>query len=187
VLCNFKCLQCVYADCINEDSPMTLEERYFINDEEADLKSEMGEQIIPELGMKRYIHNRPDKHAYIKARNAEYEQKRKGRPDRVLQKKKQYLRHREAKIEYQKAYYSKYKDEILAKHKSLYEENKDEINAKRRERYKEKHPPKVKQTIEERRAKQKIYREKNREEINRKKREAYYRKKGEANADNKDQ
>lgn len=170
---------------MNEDAPMTLDERSFISQEEHSLK-ELEPHVIPELGMQRYIHKRPDKEAYQKARDAEYEAKRKGRPDRVACKKRQYQRHREDKLKYQKKYYDEHKDEILAKQKSLYEENKDEINAKRREARRLKHPPKPKQTYEEKLARNRQYRLEHRDEINRKKREAYHRKKGEIIADNKE-
>lgn len=135
-ICDMKCLECKFKDCINEDD-MTLEERSFSKQYETSLKKSLQPQVIPELGMQRYIHNRPDKEAYIKARNAEYEAKRKGRPDRVACKKRQYQKHREEKLAYQKSYYEKHKEEILARQKANYEANKEEINRRRRERRKE--------------------------------------------------
>ena len=136
-VCNMDCLNCIYDDCIN-DEDMTLEERKFSAEYENSIKKETQQQIIPELGMTRYIHNRPDKEAYIKARNAEYEAKRKGRADRVECKKRQYQRHREEKLAYQKDYYEKYKDEKKVYQKLYYEAHKEEINRKRREKRKEK-------------------------------------------------
>ena len=135
-ICDMRCLHCKFSDCINE-SAMTLEERSFSKQYETSLKKSLQPQVIPELGMQRYIHNRPDKEAYIKARNAEYEAKRKGRPDRVACKKRQYQKHREEKLAYQKSYYEKHKEEILARQKANYEANKEEINRRRREKRKE--------------------------------------------------
>ena len=66
------CIHCKFNDCIN-DGAMTLEEREFSKEYETCLKKSLQPQVIPELGMQRYIHNRPDKEAYEKARNAEYE------------------------------------------------------------------------------------------------------------------
>lgn len=136
-ICDMRCLECKFSDCIN-DRDMTLEERQYSREYECSLKKEFQPQVIPELGMQRYIHNRPDKEAYIKARNAEYEEKRKGRPDRVACKKRQYQRHREEKLAYQKTYYKEHKEEILARQKAKYEANKEEINKQRREKRKEK-------------------------------------------------
>ena len=133
-VCDMRCLECKFSDCINY-SVMTLEERSFSKQYETSLKKSLQSQVIPELGMQRYIHNRPDKEAYIKARNAEYEAKRKGRSDRVACKKRQYQRHREEILSYQKSYYEQHKEEILARQKSIYEANKEEINRKRREVY----------------------------------------------------
>lgn len=112
---------------------MTLEERQYSREYECSLKKELEPQVIPELGMTRYIHNRPDKQAYTKARDAEYEAKRKGRPDRAECKKRQYQRHREEKLKYQKSYYEEHKDEILARQKAKYEANKEEKRAKKGE------------------------------------------------------
>lgn len=136
-ICNMDCLHCQFSDCIN-NSDMTLEERQYSKEYETSLKKEIEPKIIPELGMRRYIHNRPDKEAYVKARNAEYEEKRKGRADRLECKKRQYQRHKEEKLAYQKSYYEQHKDEILAKQKAKYEANKEEINRRRRELRKEK-------------------------------------------------
>ena len=136
-ICDMDCIHCKFSDCIN-DGVMTLEEREFSKEYETCLKKSLHPQVIPELGMQRYIHNRPDKEAYEKARNAEYEAKRKGRPDRVACKKRQYQRHREEKIAYQKKYYEEHKEEILARQKAKYEANKEEINRKRRERRRQK-------------------------------------------------
>ena len=133
-ICNMDCLNCIYDDCIN-DEDMTLEERKYSAEYESSLKKELEPHIIPELGMTRYIHNRPDKEAYVKARNAEYEAKRKGRPDRVACKQRQYQRHREEKLAYQKDYYNRNSDEKRAYQKSYYEANREEINARRREAY----------------------------------------------------
>lgn len=134
-VCDMNCLECKFSDCIN-DEDMTLEERAFSKEYERRFKKELEPSVIPEIGMTRYIHNRPDKEAYEKARNAKYEAKRKGRPDRVEHKRRQYQRHREEKLAYQKQYYDNNKDEILAKRKSRHEANKEEINRKRREAYK---------------------------------------------------
>ena len=136
-VCDMDCLHCKFSDCIN-DSDMTLAERSFSKQYETSLKKSLQPQVIPELGMQRYIHNRPDKEAYQKARDAEYEEKRKGSPERREAKKRQYQRHREEKLAYQKSYYEKHKEEILARHKANYEVNKEEINRKRRERRRQK-------------------------------------------------
>lgn len=109
--CNMDCLNCSFSDCIN-DGDMTLQERIFSRQYEKDLKKSLQPQVIPELGMQRYIHNRPDREAYVKARNAEYEAKRRGRPDRVACKKRQYQRHREEKLAYQRHYYETHKEEF---------------------------------------------------------------------------
>ena len=176
-ICDMDCIHCKFSDCIN-DGAMTLEEREFSKEYETCLKKSLQPQVIPELGMQRYIHNRPDKEAYEKARNAEYEAKRKGRPDRVSCKKRQYQRHREEKIAYQKSYYEEHKDEILARQKLVYEQNREEINAKRRaDRRAKGIMPKTKMSDEERKEKQRQYRLEHREEINRRKRESYHRRK----------
>lgn len=176
-VCDMDCLHCKFSDCIN-DSDMTLEERSFSKQYETSLKKSLQPQVIPELGMQRYIHNRPDKEAYIKARNAEYEEKRKGSPERRESKKRQYQRHRGEKLAYQKSYYEEHKDEILARQKSAYEQNREEINAKRRaERRAKGIMPKTKMSDEERKEKQRQYRLEHREEINRRKRESYHRRK----------
>ena len=83
--------------------------------------------------MTRYVHNRPDKEAYIKARNKEYEDKRKGRADRVESKKKYYQNHREEKLEYQNNYYETHKEEILAQRKLKYEKNREKVRAYQKE------------------------------------------------------
>lgn len=133
-VCDMNCFNCRYEDCIN-DEDMSLEERQYSREYELSLKRENKITDTPKLGMQRYIHNRPDREAYIKARNAEYEAKRKGRPDRVEYKKRQYQRHREEKLAYQKKYYENNKEEILARQKANYQANKEEINKKRREEY----------------------------------------------------
>ena len=177
LICNMDCLNCEYEDgCIN-DSDMTLIERKFSDSLNKDIKNERELKVEVGIGMQRYVYNRPDKEAYIKARNREYEIKRKSRHDMKAKSREKYLRHREERIEYQKSYYRNNKDEILAIQKSKYEENKEEINRKRREQYAISHPRKPKQTDEERREKQREYREKNRDELNRKKRESYHRNK----------
>lgn len=176
-ICDMDCLHCKFSDCIN-DCDMTLEERQFSRQYETSLKKEFEPKVIPELGMERYIHNRPDKEAYQKARNAEYEEKRKGSPERREAKKRQYQKHRGEKLAYQKSYYEEHKDEILARQKSVYEDNKEEINAKRRAKRREQGiMPKTKMSDEERREKQRQYRLAHREEINRRKRESYHRRK----------
>ena len=123
--CNMDCLNCSFSDCIN-DGDMTLQERIFSRQYEKDLKKSLQPQVIPELGMQRYIHNRPDKEAYVKARNAEYEAKRKGRPDRVACKKRQYQRHREEKLAYQRRYYETHNRNRREKRRKERENNKDE-------------------------------------------------------------
>ena len=176
-VCDMDCLHCKFSDCIN-DSDMTLEERSFSKQYETSLKKSLQPQVIPELGMQRYIHNRPDKEAYTKARNAEYEEKRKGSPERREAKKRQYQIHKGEKLAYQKSYYEEHKDEILARQKSAYEQNREEINAKRRaERRAKGIMPKTKMSDEERKEKQRQYRLEHREEINRRKRESYHRRK----------
>lgn len=171
------CLECKFSDCVNDDE-MTLKEREFSRKYETLLKKELEPQVIPELGMQRYIHNRPDKEAYIKARNAEYEKKRSNSPKRREAKKRQYQNHRSEKIAYQKSYYEEHQDEILARQRAVYESNKEEINAKRKQKRREQGiMPKTKMSDEERKAKQRQYRLEHREEINRKKREAYHRRK----------
>ena len=176
LVCNMDCLNCKYDDCIN-DCDMTLSEREFSDAFNKDIQNERDLKVEVGIGMQRYVHNRPDREAYIKARNREYYMTKKLKHDMKAISREKYLRHREEKIEYQKSYYRKNKDEILAIQKSKYDENKEEINRKRREQYAISHPRKPKQTDEERREKQREYREKNREELNRKKREAYHRKK----------
>ena len=131
-ICSMNCLECEYDRCIN-DSPMTHEERKFHREYETSLKKDLGPKIIPELGMQRYIRNRPDKEAYIKARDAEYESSRRGSPQRIGSSKKYYNTHRRKRIDYQLSYYEANKDEILARQKAYYEAHKDEINRKRRE------------------------------------------------------
>lgn len=127
-MCDMKCLECPYEDCVN-DSVATEDERNF----SADLDKDHKPKIV--VDMTRYIHNRIDKEEYIKARNREYEQKRGYPPKRKEQKRQQYLRHREAKLEYQNTYYEEHKEEVLARQKAHYEAHKEEINAKRREQY----------------------------------------------------
>ena len=144
LVCDMNCLECKFSDCIN-DNDMTLEERLFSKEHDNSVKKESYSYVIPELGMERYIHNRPDKEAYIRARNAEYEAKRKGRPNRVEYKKRQYQKYRESKLAYQKQYYEDNKDEILARQKAVYEANKEEINRRRREAY---HKRKEQQKLE---------------------------------------
>lgn len=177
-ICDMNCLECKFgSDCIN-DSDMTLEERQFSKQYETSLKKEFEPKVIPELGMTRYIHNRPDKEAYIKARDREYEEKRKGSTERREAKKRQYQRYRGEKLAYQKSYYEEHKDEILARQKLVYEKKKDEINAKRREKRREQGiMPKTKMSDEERKERQRLYRLEHREEINRRKRESYHRRK----------
>ena len=133
-VCNTDCLNCQFDDCINTEDA-TLKEREFLAEYETSVKKEREMKVDPTLGMTRYIHNRPDKEAYIKARNREYEEKRKGRADRVEYKRQQYLRHREDKLAYANKYYLEHREEVLAKRKALYEAHKDEINRKRREDY----------------------------------------------------
>lgn len=122
------CLECPKADCDN-NSPATEQERKCAAEQDKSIKSE----VLSGIDMTRYIHNRPDKAEYEKARDREYEQKRKGSPKRKEQKRKQYLRHREAKLEYQNRYYAEHREEILARQKAHYEAHKEDINAKRRE------------------------------------------------------
>ena len=131
-VCNMDCFNCEFSDCINTEDA-TLKEREFLAEYETSVKKEREMKVDPMLGMTRYIHNRPDKEAYIKARNKEYEDKRKGRADRIECKRQQYIRHREDKLSYSKNYYAEHKDEVLAKRKAYYEEHKEEINRKRRE------------------------------------------------------
>ena len=131
-VCNMDCLNCQFDDCINTEDA-TLKEREFLAEYETSVKKEREMKVDPILGMTRYIHNRPDKEAYIKARNKEYEEERKGRADRIECKRQQYIRHREDKLSYSKNYYAEHKDEVLAKRKAYYEEHKEEINRKRRE------------------------------------------------------
>ena len=131
-VCNMDCFNCEFSDCINTEDA-TLKEREFLAYYETSVKKEHEMKVDPMLGMTRYIHNRPDKEAYIKARNKEYEEKRKGRADRIECKRQQYIRHREDKLSYSKNYYAEHKDEVLAKRKAYYEEHKEEINKKRRE------------------------------------------------------
>ncbi len=135
-VCDMRCSECKFSDCIN-DSDMTMEERIRSNEFERALKKEFEPQVIPELGMQRYIHNRPDKEAYVKARNAEYEAKRKGRKDRVAYKKRYYRANRERVLEYQKNFYQEHQDEKMAYQRAYYEANKEEINRRRREKRKE--------------------------------------------------
>ena len=131
-VCNMDCFNCEFSDCINTEDA-TLKEREFLAEYETSVKKEREMKVDPMLGMTRYIHNRPDKEAYIKARNKEYEDKRKGRADRIECKRQYYLRHREDKLSYANNYYAEHKEEVLAKRKAYYEEHKEEINRKRRE------------------------------------------------------
>ena len=147
LICNMDCLNCKYEDgCIN-DSDMTLIERKFSDSLNKDIKNERELKVEVGIGMQRYEHNRPDKEAYEKARDAEYEAKRAGTPKRKEQKRQQYLRHREDKLAYSKKYYEEHKEEIKAKHRAnkdknveysrkYYAEHKEEICAKQRLKYK---------------------------------------------------
>lgn len=169
VECCKNCFECEVEDCpVDYILPEERKQSNLIDTEV--LKSREPAVIT----MQRYIHNRPDKEAHIKARNREYERKRGYRKEA---KRQQYLRHREKKLEYQKTYYEDHKEEVLARQKAIYYENREEILEKRREKYLESHPRKPKQTLEERREKQRQYRLEHRDEINRKKREAYRRNK----------
>lgn len=78
-MCDMNCLECVHGDCIN-NSPATATERK----QSAERDKECNKVIVSD--MTRYVHNRPDKEDYEKARNREYEAKRKGRKDRREQK-----------------------------------------------------------------------------------------------------
>ena len=127
-VCNMDCLNCQFDYCINTEDA-TLKEREFLAEYETSVKKEREMKVDPILGMTRYIHNRPDKEAYIKARNKEYEEKRKGRADRIECKRQQYIRHREEKLSYQKKYYEEHKDEILASRKLKYKLRKEQENA----------------------------------------------------------
>lgn len=137
-MCDMNCLACSYGDCIN-DSPATEKERKQSSDYDKECTKVTG------IDMTRYIHNRIDKEEYTKARDREYELKRAGTPKRKEQKRKQYLRHRQEKLEYQYSYYQQHKEEILARQKAHYEAHKEEISAKRREDYKRK--KEVKQSV----------------------------------------
>ena len=90
-MCDMNCLECVHGDCIN-NSPATLQERNLSKELDNDCK-----EVVVVEDMTRYIHNRIDKEDYLKARNKEYEAKRKGRKDRREQKRKQYQKHTERK------------------------------------------------------------------------------------------
>ena len=143
--CDMNCLECKFSECINE-AEATLEERKFSVEIETSIKNSGKPKVDPNLGMKRYIHNRPDKEAYEKARDAEYDAKRAGTPNRKEQKRQQYLRHREDKLAYSKKYYEEHKEEIKAKYRAnkeknveysrkYYAEHKEEICAKQRLKY----------------------------------------------------
>lgn len=129
--CDMDCFNCKYADCINHSNTLTYEEYQNARFIENSLVKDQ----LPRVDMTRYIHNRPDKEVYEKQRNREYEQKRKGSPARKEAKKRQYAKHREAKLAYQKAYYEENREERRTYAKHRYEQNKDRINARRRELY----------------------------------------------------
>lgn len=128
-MCSMDCLVCERKECDN-DNPATEQERKLSSSLDKDCNKVVG------VDMTRYIHNRPDKEEYERARNREYEHKRAGTPKRKEQKRKQYLRHREEKLSYQNRYYAEHKEEILARQKAHYEAHKEEINKKRREQRK---------------------------------------------------
>lgn len=104
MICNMDCFNCIYDDCIN-DEPATLEER--------ENSKTFNRELVGVIDMTRYIRNRPDKEIYVKARNREYEQKRKGSPQRRMSKKRYYESHKEQRILYQKSYYYEHREEIL--------------------------------------------------------------------------
>lgn len=135
MICDMKCLECKFSDCINDSDVLTHEERKQSRIIEDSIKK--GRLYQADLTAK-YVHNRADKEEYTKARNRAYEQKRKGTDRRKETKRRQYQNHREEKLTYQKSYYESHKEEIVARQKAYYEANKERINERRRQKRKEK-------------------------------------------------
>lgn len=137
-MCDMNCLECVHGDCIN-NSPATLQERNLSKELDNDCK-----EVVVVEDMTRYIHNRIDKEDYLKARNKEYEAKRKGRKDIREQKRKQYQNHREKKLAYQHQYYAEHREEITARQRAEYADNK-EVFSERNKKYYEEHKDQVRE------------------------------------------
>lgn len=130
--CDRDCLNCPHSDCIDDSDFLTLDERKYLS--MVDEIIEDSERPKPNLNLK-WVHNRPDKEAYTKARDRRYEQKRAGSPQRRESKRRQYLRYREEKLAYQHNYYEEHREEISAINKSKYEANKEVILQKHKEYY----------------------------------------------------
>lgn len=132
MICDMNCLECKFSDCINDSDFLTQEERQSSRFVENLVKD--ARRPKPDLTSK-YIHNRVDKEEYTKARDRAYEKKRAGSPKRREAKKKQYQRHREAKLAYQHNYYDTHREECNARSKARYFANHEKEKQYRRESY----------------------------------------------------
>ena len=137
--CVGNCNSCNILDnCPFEYEPLSLLEYQDAN--ELDNKILQEREIKPD-DMTRYVHNRPDKEEYTKARDRELDHARYWRnPEKRRQQSLQrYYKNRDEVLSKAKDYYQQNKEELKAKSKAYYEANKDEINRKRREARKKKH------------------------------------------------
>lgn len=128
--CNYDCFNCVYEDCVNDESPSWEEYKQLKY-----IDSELIQNgLCGRINMSRYIRNRPDKELYVKARNKEYEKKRGYPLKRREMKRRYYERNKDTILEARKEYYEQNRDIIRSRTKNYYELHKDEINRKRREK-----------------------------------------------------
>lgn len=135
VECIGNCNLCSMVDvCSMNTEPLTAEE--YATASILDIQIVKDREHKP-INMTRYIHNRPDKEAYTKARDRELDHARYWRNPEKRRKQalESYYKHRDEKLDKAKEYYQKNKEEIKAKRKAYYEAHKEEISRKRREEY----------------------------------------------------
>ena len=170
-VCDMRCLECKFADCINDSDVLSSFEREVSKSTDKSILVSRGISYILYRGHKKDV----DPVLYRQAQNRYFHKKYyEANPEHFREKSREnYRKRKEAHLIYLHKYNKEHKEEISLSKKTYYQEHREEILAKKKEKYQPKGKRPVIDTpeAEAKRQREKERYQKNREEINRKRRE----------------